>query len=95
MKDPRRDRNLLAWEGSKIKTLLHLLADAWGTVLVFGVPEPEQKGKHGHTSAPAASVHRRRSAGSGFEVVKSLQAGDVNGGPSPVCVGSGIRAAMR
>ena len=86
---------MLAWEGSKIKTLLHLLADAWGTVLVFGVPEPEQKGKHGHTSAPAASVHRRRSAGSGFEVVKSLQAGDVNGGPSPVCVGSGIRAAMR
>jgi len=65
---------LLAWEGSKIKTLLHLLADAWGTVLVFGVPEPEQKGKHGHTSAPAASVHRRRSAGTAVVALRSSKA---------------------
>ena len=43
-------------------------------VLVFGVPEPEQKGKHGHTSAPAASVHRRRSAGTAVVALRSSKA---------------------
>lgn len=40
LKDPKRDQNLLAWEGSKIKTMEHgTLPLAWP-----GVLEPEQKG---------------------------------------------------
>lgn len=41
LKDPKRDQNLLAWEGSKIKTTEHGTLLAWPGVLVL---EPEQKG---------------------------------------------------
>ena len=51
-------------------------------VLVFGVPEPEQKGKawaHISSGSIGPPETQCRYGSSGFEVVKSLQAGDGNG----------------